>query len=101
MYRSADGGRTWDEGTDVPLPSGRTRMFGTADGTAYLSASEKLWRVDARSLGQVRDGPRPYARILPVPGGGYLATGLKPEVGLWLSTDGRSWSQLDTPVLRR
>ncbi|SNT64638.1 hypothetical protein SAMN05421812_117158 [Asanoa hainanensis] len=99
VFRSDDGGRTWDDGNEIPVPFGRNGIYGTADGGAYLSEPNKLLRTsDGRSVREVRDGPRPYSRIVPVSGGGYLAVSLRNEFGM--STDGRTWTALETPVLQ-
>ncbi|GIF63377.1 hypothetical protein Ais01nite_14120 [Asanoa ishikariensis] len=101
VFRSDDGGRTWDDGTEVPVEVGQNTIYGTADGGAYLSARERLFHTsDGRTVREVRDAPPPYARIVPVYGGGYLAVSLWSQFGMSVSDDGRSWTRLETPVLR-
>jgi hypothetical protein len=98
LYRSDDGGQTWNGGHDItfdPLNFPDEGMFGLADGSAFISMNNGLARTtDGRQTTPGWAGVGPRAHVLTVPGG-YVATNLYPEVGLWVSTDdGESWDKL-------
>ncbi|GIF46189.1 BNR/Asp-box repeat protein [Asanoa ferruginea] len=98
LYRSDDGGMTWNGGHDITfnfLDFPDEGIFGLADGSAFISMNNGLTRTtDGRRTTASWAGVGPRAHVLAVPGG-YVATSLNPEVGLWVSTDdGKTWNKL-------
>ncbi|RZU75709.1 hypothetical protein EV384_4269 [Micromonospora kangleipakensis] len=105
IWRSADGGGTWQRAAGTADVGDRTlRAAVRPDGVlliqAGISAAEKpvmLASADGgRSVRPTTLGPGADAR--PVPGG-YVQTGWPDSKGAWLSADGRTWSWVAPPEL--
>ncbi|GAA4574507.1 hypothetical protein GCM10023176_41650 [Micromonospora coerulea] len=105
IWRSADGGTTWQRAAGTTDVADRTiRAAVRPDGVlliqAGISAAEKpvmLASTDGgRTVRPTTLGPGADAR--PVPGG-YVQTGWPESKGTWLSADGLTWSWVAPPEL--
>ncbi|MBM0226986.1 sialidase family protein [Micromonospora sp. ATA51] len=105
IWRSADGGDTWQRAAGTADVANRTiRAAVRRDGVlliqAGISAAEKpvmLASTDGgRTVRPTTLGPGADAR--PVPGG-YVQTGWPDSKGAWLSADGLTWSWVAPPAL--
>lgn len=106
VYRTVDGGQTWQRTPARVAVAGRTEVHASvrADGTLFVQlgtqASEHptMYRSSdgAQTLRQVPVGPGAAAVAV---AGGYAQTGWPNSSGAWLSPDGASWSYVAPPDL--
>ncbi|WP_406044816.1 glycoside hydrolase [Micromonospora sp. NBC_00898] len=105
IYRSADGGVSWQRTPGTATVGGRTiRAAVRPDGVLVVQAG--LTAAERPLMFASTDGGRtlrpttlgPGASAEPVPGG-YVQTGWPDSKGVWLSTDGVAWSWMDPPRL--
>lgn len=106
VYRTVDGGQSWQRTPARVSASGRTEVYAAvrADGTLFVQLGAQaadhptMYRSDdgAQTLHPVPVGPG--AAAVPV-AGGYAQTGWPNSSGAWLSANGTTWSYVAPPDL--
>ncbi|HEV7708581.1 MAG TPA: sialidase family protein [Asanoa sp.] len=100
LYRSDDGGRTWNGGHDIACRVPTGDLYGLADGSALITLSDGVFQTgDGRTTTPAATGLGLIPRVQAVLGG-YVATSLHPEVSISVSTDGQVWEPIPMAEVR-